>query len=81
VWPDPAHQVEPEVDFWHLAAQFKLSGANIRNIALAASFFAAAEGTEVTNEHIYRALQREYQKVGRTMSQQEMQAPALEGVG
>jgi ATP-dependent 26S proteasome regulatory subunit len=77
VWPDSSHQVKPEVDFRRVAAQFKLSGANIRNVALAASFFAAADSTEVTNEHIMRALQREYQKVGRAMSRDEMQAPAL----
>jgi ATP-dependent 26S proteasome regulatory subunit len=74
VWPDPEHQVSPDIDFRRLAAQYKLTGANIRNIALAASFFAVADGTEVTNEHILRALQREYQKVGRAVSQEEMQA-------
>lgn len=80
VWPAREQQVADEVDFAKLAAQFKLTGANIRNVALAASFYAAAAGTRVTNEHIVRALLREYQKVGRTISLEEIGASmALEG--
>jgi hypothetical protein len=43
----------------------KVSGGNIANIALAASFFAAEEQTAITGSLILRAARREFQKIGR----------------
>ncbi len=53
------------VDLGFLARQFKMSGGNIKNIALAAAFLAAADGGTIGMEHLVRATRREYQKVGR----------------
>ncbi|WP_298432645.1 AAA family ATPase [Geobacter sp.] len=55
-----------DVDFGLLAREVRLAGGNIRNIALAAAFFAAADGETVTMGHLMRAVRREYQKLGRT---------------
>ena len=67
-----ATPVAADVDFDLLAAQFKLSGGNIRNIAIAASFLAAADGDLVTMAHVLQATRREYQKMGKTLSQAEL---------
>ena len=73
IWPSQ-ELLAPDVDLARLAAQFKLSGGNIRNVALSASFFAATEGSKVTMAHLIRALSREYEKVGKTVSQAELNA-------
>jgi len=54
-----------DVDFAFLARQFKVSGGNIKNIALSAAFLAAQDGGCVTMENLIRATKREYQKMGR----------------
>ncbi|TEB07880.1 ATP-dependent zinc metalloprotease FtsH [Pelotomaculum schinkii] len=71
VWPAAA-PLAVDVDLEFLARQFKLSGGNIKNIALAASFLAAADGSAVAMEHLFRATQREYQKMGKTLSETEL---------
>jgi AAA+ superfamily predicted ATPase len=48
-----------------LARTLKLSGGNIRNIALAAAFMAAEDGQAIGMSHLMRAARREFQKVGR----------------
>jgi len=48
-----------------LARELRLSGAHIRNIALAAAYLAAEEGGGLSLCHIWRAARREYQKLGR----------------
>jgi len=53
------------LDFAFLARQFKITGGNIKNIALAAAFLAAEDGGTINIEHVIRATKREYQKVGR----------------
>ncbi|WP_038188841.1 ATP-binding protein [Xenorhabdus bovienii] len=62
VWP-PGMRLADNVDYAQLA-QTALTGANIRNIALLASWL-AAESRCVTVEHIQRALRRELNKIGR----------------
>ncbi|MFZ4660024.1 MAG: ATP-binding protein [Caldilineaceae bacterium] len=59
-------------DFARLSQQFKLSGGNIKNIALAAAFLAAADGGVVTMGHLLQATRREYQKMGKTLSAAEL---------
>ncbi|MDA8219093.1 MAG: AAA family ATPase [Dehalococcoidales bacterium] len=54
-----------DADLKFLARQFKVPGGNIRNIALAASFLAAAEGRPVHMEHLIWATKREFQKMGK----------------
>jgi len=56
--------VDDGVDLKFLARNFKLSGGHIRNIALAASFLAAADGQVLTMTHLIRSTKREHQKLG-----------------
>jgi SpoVK/Ycf46/Vps4 family AAA+-type ATPase len=52
------------VDFDRLADKLVLTGASIRNIALAASFLAAAENVAIQPEHLSHAIRRELEKLG-----------------
>jgi hypothetical protein len=54
-----------------LARAFKLSGGNIRNIAVAAAYLAASEGRAVGMRDLIRATEREYRKMGRLCVQAE----------
>ncbi len=56
-----------EIDSEWLAEEFKLSGSQIKNIALAASFLAAGEKRGLHMRHILIALKREQLKVGKQM--------------
>jgi SpoVK/Ycf46/Vps4 family AAA+-type ATPase len=77
IWP-AAIPLGPDVDLDFLARQFKLSGGNIKNIALAAAFFAAAEDGVVTMSHLVQATRREYQKLGKPLGLSELGAYAPE---
>jgi ATPase family associated with various cellular activities (AAA) len=55
-----------EVDFDLLAREIKLAGGNIKNIALAAAFYAAGDGQVIQMPHLWHAARREHQKLGRT---------------
>jgi len=59
------------VDLGFMARQFRIAGGNIRNIVLAAAFLAASQGGEVTMEHMIRSVRREYQKLGRMITDTE----------
>jgi SpoVK/Ycf46/Vps4 family AAA+-type ATPase len=54
-------------DFEFLAKNFKLSGGNIRNIALAAAFYAAENAGKIEMKDIMRGVKREMQKMGKTV--------------
>ncbi|MBE0480410.1 MAG: ATP-binding protein, partial [Dehalococcoidia bacterium] len=54
-----------DTDLKFMARQFKITGGNIKNIAIAAAFLAAENGGRIGNDHIIRAAKREYQKIGR----------------
>src|SRR5262245_21599308 len=71
VWP-PAVPFGDDVELSLLARQFKLSGGNIKNVALAAAFLAASDGGVVTMEHLFHATRREYQKLGKVLSAAEL---------
>ena len=60
-----------DIDLDFLAAAFKLSGGNIRNICLAAAFLAASGNRPVTMLDLVRATEREYQKLGRLTHEAE----------
>jgi hypothetical protein len=64
VFPGEAPLTE-DIDLPFLARQFKISGGNIKNIALGAAFLAAADGGAITMENLIRATKREYQKMGK----------------
>jgi AAA+ superfamily predicted ATPase len=64
VWP-AATPIEPSVDRGALARDVRLAGAGIKNVALAAAFAAARNGTAVDAAHVRHAVLREHQKSGR----------------
>jgi SpoVK/Ycf46/Vps4 family AAA+-type ATPase len=64
IWP-PSMSLDSGVDLEFLAEQFKLSGGNIKNIALAAAFLAAECNSLVTMAHLLHATRREFQKLGK----------------
>jgi len=55
----------PDVDFAELAAAYRLTGALIRNAAVAAAFLAASDNGRIARRHIARAVRREYEKAGK----------------
>ena len=66
LWPaDLPRSADLDLDF--MARRFEVPGGNIRNIALASAFLAAADGGVVTMTHLIRATQREYQKMGKVV--------------
>ena len=72
IWPART-PLAPETDMDRLARRFKLSGGNIKNVALAAAFLAAGDGNLVTMEHLIHATRREYQKMGKVLSKTELE--------
>lgn len=60
------------MDFNDLAKRFKLTGGNIKNIALAAAFLAASDGGVVTKDHLFHATGREFEKMGKALSRVEL---------
>jgi SpoVK/Ycf46/Vps4 family AAA+-type ATPase len=72
LWPEET-ALEADVDFAKLAEHFSLSGANIRNIGLAAAFLAAAEKRPVRMADILHATRREYTKVGKAVTAIELE--------
>jgi SpoVK/Ycf46/Vps4 family AAA+-type ATPase len=63
--------LSPDADLDFLAASFPLTGGNIRNIAVTASYLAAADGTDVDIRCLIRGVQIEYRKLGRLCSEKE----------
>jgi MoxR-like ATPase len=66
LWP-AALPRSADLDLDFMARRFEVPGGNIRNIALASAFLAAADGGIVTMAHLIRATQREYQKMGKVV--------------
>lgn len=56
--------LEGDIDFGFLS-KFKITGGNIKNIALSAAFLAASNSGQVTIEHLIKATKREFQKMGK----------------
>jgi SpoVK/Ycf46/Vps4 family AAA+-type ATPase len=65
----PEAPLGSDVDMAFLARQFKVTGGNIRNIALLAAFLAADEDSPIEMSHVIRALKREYQKLGKLLTE------------
>ena len=68
VWPAEI-PLSDSLDFEYLAGRFKLSGGNIKNVALAAAFLAASDGGIITMNHLFHATEREYEKMGKALSE------------
>jgi hypothetical protein len=71
VWPTDA-PLAPDIELGLLAARFTLTGGNIRNIALAAAFLAAADGGLLTMAHVLQGVRREYEKLGKSLSEADL---------
>lgn len=54
-----------DIDFSFLAAQFELSGGDIRNVALDAAFLAARNGRVITMRELIKAMSRQMIKQGK----------------
>lgn len=72
IWPSETPLAD-DVDLDWLAERFKLSGGNIKNVALAAAFLAATDNSDVTMKHLQAAIRREYQKMGKVLSETEFE--------
>src|SRR6185295_4651869 len=60
--------IEGQIDFPDLADEYPdMTGANIRNAALAAAFLAARENGALTNDRVHRAARAEYRAMGRVL--------------
>jgi AAA+ superfamily predicted ATPase len=75
VWPAAA-PVDAAVDPVLLAERFDLSGGHIRNIALAAAYAAADEGSAITLRHVLDAARAEYRKLDKLVREDSFAAPA-----
>lgn len=53
-----------DIDY-NFLSKFKITGGNIKNIALSAAFLAAGDSCAVRMEHIIRGTRREFQKMGK----------------
>jgi SpoVK/Ycf46/Vps4 family AAA+-type ATPase len=73
VW-SPSAPLSPAACLDFLCDEFELSGGNIKNIALAAAFLAAADGGDITLRHLLRATKREYGKMGKALTDDELLA-------
>ncbi len=62
----------PDLDFELLAKRFKLAGGNIRNVIVSAAYQAAADGGQVTMEHLMHGTRRELQKMGRLIGEDDL---------
>lgn len=76
-WPESTPRAA-DLDFEFMARRFELSGGNIQNIVLAAAFLAADNGGQVRMSHLMRATRREYQKMGKIISDGEFAAQGFQ---
>jgi hypothetical protein len=74
VWPREV-PLDAGLDLDLLARRFEMSGGNIRNVALAAAFFAAEGNGPVEMRHVLQATRREYQKLGKVVDQFDFERP------
>jgi SpoVK/Ycf46/Vps4 family AAA+-type ATPase len=67
----PEAPLGEDIDWDFLARQFKVSGGNIKNAVVAGAFLAAGEGRPIEMSHLVRGMRREYQKLGRMVTDAE----------
>ena len=65
---------EPRLAMTRPIVALGIVGAAIANAARGAAFLAAADGGVVNPDRVRDALQREYQKLGRTLGDEELSA-------
>jgi SpoVK/Ycf46/Vps4 family AAA+-type ATPase len=67
----PEAPIASDVDFPLLARAVRLAGGNLKNIGLAAAFYAAGDGRVIRQQHLVRAVRREFQKMGRSWNERD----------
>jgi len=63
--------IAEDVNFDLLARTIRLAGGNLKNIGLAAAFYAANDGGVIRQQHLTSATRREFQKLGQSWSESE----------
>ncbi|MBR9947181.1 ATP-binding protein [Clostridiaceae bacterium Marseille-Q4143] len=63
----PAEVPREMLDVEFLAEEYKFSGSQIKNVAVAAAFLAAAKKEKVTMKHVLTGVKRELAKTGKQM--------------
>ena len=71
IFPDKTPR-SVDLDLEFIARCFKIASGNIRNIALAAAFCAAAEASEITMPHLIQTTRREYQNMGKLLMLEDL---------
>jgi ATP-dependent 26S proteasome regulatory subunit len=74
IWQKAFPEATPladDIDLAFMARQFRITGGNIKNIALGAAFLAADDGNTFNIERVIRATRREYQKIGRLCTEDD----------
>ncbi len=67
----PEAPLDNDIKFDFIARQFRITGGNIKNIALNAAFLAAQNGNTINMYNLIRATKREYQKMGKLCTEDE----------
>jgi SpoVK/Ycf46/Vps4 family AAA+-type ATPase len=70
IFPD-ATPISRDIDFEFLAKKIKISGGNIKNIALHAAFLDAEDSKNVNMDCVILATKREFQKIGKLCVQSD----------
>lgn len=71
IWPSEI-PLAKDIDLNLIASNFKLNGGNIKNIALTTAFLSAENGDLVTMAHMFQAIKREYQNMGKKLILDEL---------
>lgn len=71
IWPQGADLAEG-LPFDTISRRFALSGGNIKNIALAASYLAVEARGPVTTDLLLRSIRDEFRKIGRQLSDTDL---------
>src|SRR5207247_933833 len=67
----PDAPVGDDVDREFLARRLKITGGNIKNIAVGAAFLARREDSRITMRHVVLSAKREFQKMGKLSTKAE----------
>jgi ATP-dependent 26S proteasome regulatory subunit len=67
----PEAPVGDDVDREFLARRLKITGGNIKNIAIGAAFLAKREDSPIAMRHVVLAAKREFQKMGKLSTKAE----------
>ncbi|MGL4651155.1 MAG: ATP-binding protein, partial [Caldilineaceae bacterium] len=60
-----------DVDLEALARRYKIAGGSIRNVLVAAAYFASSDGAPLGMSHLLHATRRELQKLGRLTDERD----------